>query len=247
LALLNQLSYFLPHTLFGETVRPAINFVLPVVMFDTSFGTPGPVLHDNGIGVGDLTFGPMFQFKPIMAGDRPVFSHRFEVDLIVPIGRYDPGKNLNQSSNYVSINPHWAATVLPLPGLEFTVRLHYIYNTTNDRPTNPPLGALVESVQAGQAVWLNFATSYEFVTGLHVGANGYYLKQLTADKYRLADGTQADADRLGEGKAQVLGIGPGALWEPGKGDKLFANVYFQTLVEARAGSTVFNLRWLHSF
>jgi hypothetical protein len=98
LALLNQLSYFLPHTLFGETVRPAINFVLPVVMFDTSFGTPGPVLHDNGIGVGDLTFGPMFQFKPIMAGDRPVFSHRFEVDLIVPIGRYDPGKTSTRAA-----------------------------------------------------------------------------------------------------------------------------------------------------
>jgi hypothetical protein len=119
----------------------------------------------------------------------------------------------------------------------------------NTRPTNPPSGVMVDTARAGQAVWLNFAASYEFIQTLHIGANGYYFKQLTADIYRLVDGRQHDASQFGEGEAQVLGIGPGALWDPSPrhDNQLFANVYFETLVESRAASTVANLRWLHTF
>jgi hypothetical protein len=253
-ALVNQLSYFLPDTLFDGAVRPGINFILPLVLFDTSFGAPGAVLTDNGLGFGDLTMGPVFQFRPIVVDGHPIFSHRLGLDLIVPIGRYDPSKNLNQSSNFVSFNPNWAATLILAKGLEVSVRLHYLYNMRNDRPTNPPIGPmgmplLVESAQAGQSVWLNFATSYEILQSLHIGANGYYLKQLTPDEYRLVDGTKTDGELVGEGKAQVLGIGPGVLWDPSPdhGDLVFANLYFQTLVQARASGISLTLRWLHTF
>jgi hypothetical protein len=258
-ALVNQLSYFLPETLFGDAVRPGINFILPLVLFDTSFATPGPVLTDNGFGLGDLTFGPVFQFTPIMVDGHPIFSHRLSLDVIVPIGSYDPFKNLNQGSNFASFNPNWAATMMFAKGLELSVRVHYLYNARNDRPTNPPVGPpgpmpvgpppvlMVESARAGQALWSNFAVSYEILSGFHLGANGYYFKQLTADKYRLVDGTEIDGDAVGEGKAQVLGIGPGLLWQAAEGDLLFANLYFETLVQARAVSTVVNLRWIHVF
>jgi hypothetical protein len=49
------------------------------------------------------------------------------------------------------------------------------------------------------------------------------------------------------GKASVLGIGPGAFWEAGDHDKLFANVYFQTAVHNRPESNVVNLHWIHGF
>jgi hypothetical protein len=248
-ALVNQLSYFLPQTLFDDAVRPGIDFILPLVLFDTSFGTMGPSLTATRIGFGDLTMGPMFQFTPIMVDGHPIFSHRLGLDVIVPVGRYDLGRNLNPSSNFVSLNPNWAATVVAAPGLEVSVRLHYLYNMKNARPTNPPPGVMVDTAQAGQAVWLNFAASYELIRSLHIGANGYYFKQLTADDYRLPDGTHRDAVELHEGKAQVLGIGPGALWDPSerRDNQLFANVYFETLVQARAAATVVNLRWLHTF
>lgn len=246
-ALVDQITYFLPETMFGGAVRPGIDFILPIVLFDTSFTIPGPVLTASGIGLGDLTFGPVFQFSPIIVDGHPVFSHRLGLDVIAPIGRYDPAKNINQSSNFVSLNPNWAATMVFAPGLELSVRLHYLFNARNDRPTNPPLGLMLESAQAGQAVWANFAASYEVVHSLHLGANGYYFRQLTADKYRLTDGSRTDGNQVGEGKAQVLGIGPGILWEPDPGDMLFANLYFELLVHARAASTVANLRWLHSF
>jgi hypothetical protein len=251
LVMLNQLSYYLPHTLFGDRARPAFNFILPIVGFMTSFDQPGPVLSDNGVGLGDLVLGPMLQFKPLISEGRPVFSHRFELDLIVPTGKYDPAKNLNQGTNYVSFNPHWAATVLPLPGLEFTTRLHWIYNFTNERPVNPPrgipMGTTVESARAGQSVWANFASSYEVVKGLHLGVNGYYLKQVTLDRFFLSDSTYYEGKKPAEGKQQVLGIGPGAFWEVTKQDKLFANYYYQMLVEARPKSHALTARWVHSF
>lgn len=127
------------------------------------------------------------------------------------------------------------------------MRLHWLYNMLNQRPVNPPMGVMVDTAQAGQTVWANFATSYEIVHGLHVGANGYYLKQLTADTYHLVDGSTTNGVAVGEGKQQVLAIGPGVLWDITEKDKLWANVYFQAAVQERIKSTAFNLRYLHSF
>lgn len=251
--LLNQLSYTLPSTMFGGRARPAFNFILPVVGYKTSFGTPGPVLKDNGTGLGDLTFGPMIQFLPIVSGGRPVFSHRFELDLIAPTGKYDPARNINQGAHYISINPYWAATVLPFPGFELTARVNWIYNFTNERPVNPPRGGMpptalpVESAQAGQTIWVNFATSYEVVKTLHLGAQGYYLKQLTRDRFNLTTGGHTNGAAQGEGLQQVLGIGPGLFWEAAKTEKLFANVTFPLLVKARWDHTTYQVRWIHSF
>jgi hypothetical protein len=256
----NQVSYYFATTWLGDTVRPALNFLLPLVGFDTSFGAGGPSLTNNGVGFGDLTMGPMLQFKPVMLGGRPFFAHRLEIDLVAPTGKYNPHKNINQGSNYVSFVPHWAATLLPLSRLELSVRIHYIYNLRNDRPTgapvdpaNPPARLNLDSAKAGQAFFFNFATSYEIIQSLHLGANGYFLTQLTNDRFSTFDGatnrkTTYDAkDLAGEGKAQVFAIGPGGFWEVTKTDKLFVNAYFQPVVKARTQATVFGVRWIHSF
>lgn len=268
----NQLSYFFAATWFGDAVRPALNFLLPAILFNTSFGAGGKALTDNGIGFSDLTLGPMFQFKPIMVGGRPLFAARFELDLVVPVGKYDPNKDINQGTNYVSIVPHLAMTLVPLPGLELSTRIHYIFNIRNDRPVgkpvvdtqvpdpnNPTLTITqkrpldLDSAQGGQAFFFNYATSYEIFKTFHIGANGYFLTQLTADKYtvfsdRATNATyETDGVALGEGKTQVLGIGPGVFWEPTKSDKLFANVYFQPIAKARTQNMSFGLRWVHGF
>ncbi len=261
----NQLVYVLPEKLFDDSAHLGINFILPIVAFSTSFApappTPGVQLKDNGVGLGDLTFGPLLQFRPVMAGGRPVFSTRVEFDLIAPIGSYDPEKDINQSSNFVSLNPYWAVTVLPLPHLELSVRFNYLYNFKNWRPalghrnysqTTAPdpglLGGAIRSAQAGQAGWANFAASYEFLAGLHVGVNGYYFQQFNLDLYEMQDGSSNPGTGFGDsGLASILAIGPGALWEIGTRDKLFANVYFQTSVHNLAQSTVFNLHWIHGF
>lgn len=266
--MLNQLSYTTPYTLFGGRARPGFNFILPLVGFRTHFGEGGPNPLHNRTGLADFQLGPVLQFLPVVVNGRPVFSQRFEFTVITPTGKYDPDKNFNQGTNFVSLNPYWAATVLPLPGFEVSWRLNYIYNFTNERPVGPPVrqpgGPFdVESSKGGQAIWLNFATSYEVVKTLHVGANGYYYQQITDDEYHLRRaatingmqvsangalaGTTIDGKAQGEGRQRVLGIGPGVFWETTKTDKLFANMYFQTLAKARPEGFALQARWIHSF
>jgi hypothetical protein len=263
-AFVNQLIYVLPEKLFNDSAHIGIDFILPVVAFNTSFAPPPPApgfqLKDNGFGLGDLTFGPLLQFRPIIADGRPVFSARAEFDVIAPIGSYDPEKDINQSSNFVSLNPYCAVTVLPLPHLELSVRFNYLYNFKNWRPalgrnyglsTAPDpglIGGVVRSAQAGQAGWANFAASFEFLSGLHAGVNGYYFQQFNLDLYEMQDGSSNAGTGFGDsGLASILAIGPGALWEFAAHDKLFANVYFQTAVHNLAHFTVFNLHWVHGF
>jgi hypothetical protein len=257
--LINQLAYTLPDDLFGGVAHVGMNFVLPAVAFDVSFAPPtreapqNGTLSDNGIGLGDLTFGPMLQFAPIEMGGRPFFSHRIEVDMVVPTGAYDPGIDINQSSNFVSIIPYWAGTVLPLPIWEISVRLHYLYNFKNLRPAlgryytndSPPT---VDSAQAGQAGWANFATSLEVLKGLRLGANGYYFHQFNLDKWEETDGTSHPGIRYHDnGLKKIFGVGPGVMWAPGQDDKLYANLYFQLHVVNGPHANVLNLRWVHGF
>lgn len=255
--LINQLAYTVPQGLFDDAAHAGMNFLVPVIMFDSSFAPappfPGVQLKDNGIGIGDLTLGPFLQFRPIEAGGRAVFSHRFEIDLIAPIGKYDPDIDINQSSNFVSIVPHWAATVLPLPGLELSARLHYLYNFANVRPALGRLYGLqvppaVKSAQAGQAGWVNFAASYEILEGFRLGANGYYFHQLNLDLWRMQDGSSNPGVQFADtGKARLFALGPGVMWAPADHDKLFANFYFQTMAYNQPQANVLNLRWVHGF
>lgn len=262
--MLNQLSYTTPYTVFGGRARPGFNFILPLVGFRTHFGEGGPNPLHNRTGLSDFQLGPVLQFLPIVVNGRPVFSQRFEFTVITPTGKYDPDKTFNQGTNFISLNPYWAATVLPLPGLELSWRLNYIYNFENERPVNTPRPFDVESSRGGQAIWLNFATSYEVIKTLHVGANGYYYQQITDDEFHLRRaqsvngmpvpspngplaGTTIDGKAQGEGRQRVLGIGPGVFWETTKTDKLFLNVYFQTMAKARPEGFALQARWIHSF
>jgi hypothetical protein len=207
------------------------------------------------------------QFRPVMAGARPVFSNRVEFDLIVPIGKYDPQKDINQGANFWSINPYWAATVLPLPHLELSARFNYLYNFKNHRPALGRLyglqvqpqntaGSGLANAQAGQAGWVNFTMAYELLhlfdvqsPHVYLGANGYYFQQFNLDKWEYFDGSSVSGKNIynDDGKARVLGIGPGTLIELSPHDRLYGNVYFQTLVRNRATATVFNLHWTHGF
>ena len=216
---LNQLAYTVPNDLFGGAAHVGINFILPIIAFNTSFAPgppyPGVRLTDNGIGIGDLTFGPFIQFAPVMAGNRPVFSARFEADMIAPIGKYDPGIDINQGTNFASFVPNLAMTVMPLPHLEISARLNYLYNFKNFRPAlgrlymneEPPA---VKSAQAGQAGWINFAASYEILSGFNIGVNGYYFHQFNLDLWEMLDGSSNPGIQYADlGKLRILAIGPG--------------------------------------
>lgn len=211
-----------------------LDLILPYASFDLKArGTP---LTSNS-GLGDLLVGPYLQWDPIMGKNGPVFMHRIELQTIVPTGDYDEKKAINPGANVVSLDPYWAATWFAAPHCTVSWRIHYLWNDKNDDPNVPD--PAVSDTQAGQAIHANFAADYELIANkLRVGLNGYYLKQITDSK---VNGSSVD------GKEQVLGLGPGAIWSFSQNDHIFANVYFETEAENRPEGSRFNIRYVHHF
>ena len=222
--------------LFGG--KWGIDVIIPLASIDVDPGRI-PVLSDSGAGLGDVLVGPYLQWDPIMGANGPIFMHRIELQTTFPTGKYKDDRVLNAGSNAYSINPYWAGTLFIMPRWKASVRLHYLWNSENDDP-NKTLFPFADDTQAGQAIHLNFSSGYEVLPKkLHVGLNGYYLKQITDAK---VDGNDVRGSR-----EQVLGIGPGAVWHFSQDDHLFLNVYFETQAENRPEGTRVNLRWTHHF
>lgn len=230
--ILNQLSYAMP-TSFGGW-RPGFMVILPVVALRSSFG-PGPSLQDGGTGAGDMTVEASLQSEPVLnAGGAPLFVQRFTAAAMLPTGRYNENVDINQGSGYASFNPYWAATLFPAPRWEVSWRLHYLYNFKNDKPASsaprPFNGAPVTTTQAGDAGWINFATSYAVTPDVSIGINGYYFQQLSDSR---ANGT-----RLADSRERVLGIGPGLMWRISPERALWVNAYTESMVRNRAASSL---------
>lgn len=210
-----------------------LDLILPYVMFDLD---NNPSVFGERSGFGDLLVGPYLQWDPIMGKNGPVLFNRVEFQCILPTGQYKEQDAINAGSNFFSFNPYWAATWLPAKKCEISWRLHYLWNDKNDKPWFA-LGA--DDTQAGQAIHLNFATSYEVIPQrLRLGVNGYYLKQITSSE---TDGVKQP------GKEQVLGLGPGLLYSFSRNDHLFINAYFETAAESRTEGQRYNIRWVHKF
>ncbi len=216
-----------------------LDFILPVIVTDLSYATPGPFPQDNGAGLGDIYVGPFLQWDPITLGcNGPVFMHRIELQAIFPTGKYSSDSEVNPGSNFFSFDPYWAATLFITPRWEFSTRVHYLWNSANNDPNRAYFGA--DDTRAGQAVHLNFASSYEILEKrLHAGLNGYYLKQTTD--------TQVDGNSVPGTKEQVLGIGPGFVFHWSQNTHFFVNVYFETAVENRSEGQRYNFRWVQHF
>lgn len=214
--------------LFGG--KWGLDLIVPVVSLDAA-----PHVPDNSAGIGDILVGPYLQW--IRMGDGgPICMHRIELQVLMPTGKYDNTKMLNPGSNFFSFNPYWAGTYFFTPKLTASWRLHYLWNAKNN---DPFVGAEASTTQAGQAVHANFAAAYELMPNrLRAGINGYYLRQVSDSK---ADGVSV------EGKEQVLGLGPGALYSFSQDTHLFANAYFETSAKYRPEGNRFVLRLVHHF
>lgn len=227
---LNQFIYQSDQELlFGG--KWGLDVIVPIVSFDAA-----AFLDDNGTGVGDILVGPYLQWDPIMGPNGPKFMHRVELQMIFPTGKYDDDKGLNPGSNFFSFNPYWAGTYFFTPRLTASCRLHYLWNAKNDDPYEP---SGLDDSQAGEAFHANFALAYELMPKkLRAGINGYYLRQISDSEW---DGDSVD------GREQVLGIGPGALYSFSQDDHLFLNAYWETNVKNRPDGERFQVRWVHHF
>jgi hypothetical protein len=247
LLILNQFAYTTPYTLFNGQGHVGFTVLIPYLFFNKSFDASSPIkLTDNGNGFGDTTWGVYLQMDPVFSGHRPVFSQRFEVDVIAPTGKYSSSKDINPGAHFWSFNPYWAMTWLPTPKLEVSARFNYLYNFSNNSPSGVP--SSINKAQAGQAGWVNFTTSYAVTHNVNVGINGYYFKQFTKDKFTYNNGTTTDGASFGDtGKSSLFAIGPGVFWKINKHNILMVNAYFQTMARNRARGEVLNVHWVHPF
>jgi hypothetical protein len=147
-------------------------------------------------GVGDLTIGGGLQWPPKKVGDG-VLGQRVLVDVTVPTGNYSDRQPINIGNHFVMVEPHYAVTY-ERKQFEVSARIHYLWNSVNDDPS-VELG--FRNTQAGQAVHLNFATSYEVYKHVRVGFNGYWLQQTT--DHRIDDIAVPNSEE------RVVGLGPG--------------------------------------
>jgi hypothetical protein len=178
----------------------------------------------NGIpsrvrGFADLTVGSGLQWAPKNIGGG-VFVQRAFLDVDVPTGKYSDTRPLNIGNHFVVVNPYYSATY-ERGKLEFSTRLHYLWNSTNN---DPFVGLGVKTTQAGQAFHMNYATSFELFKSVRIGFNGYWLQQLTDDK---VDGAGSPNSR-----ERTVGLGPG-IQLGGQGLWFRVNSYIETDVRNR--------------
>lgn len=192
-------------------------------------GPPGAVS-----GLGDLTVSPLvLQWKQKKIGST-LLNQRFVLDFDVPIGEYRRDLPTSLSSHAFTVNPYYAFTFFPTHRIETSWRTHYLYNGVNN---SPPVRANALSTQAGQAVHFNATIAYELPHGIWLGANGYFLKQITDPK---VNGVSVNAS-----PEQVGSIGPGLVWD--RGQYLFyVNGYHElgALNRPEGNKLVLRVQWI---
>ena len=191
-------------------------------------GAPGAVG-----GFGDLTVSPLvLQWKQKKIGST-LLNRRFVLDFDVPVGEYRQNLPTNLSSHAFTVHPYYAFTFFPTHRIETSWRTHYLYNGVNN---SPPAQTNARSTQAGQAVHFNATVAYALPHGIWLGANAYFLKQITAPKVNGAV--------LNASPEQIGSIGLGLVWDRGQ-YVFYANGYHELRrVLLQAGRNESGLRLL---
>jgi hypothetical protein len=172
--------------LAGEVLQPLVDL-------DVQFanGTSSRIR-----GLADLTVGTGLQWAPKKIGDG-VFVHRVVFDVGLPTGKYSDRRSVNIGNHFVVVNPYYALTY-ERKKVEFSTRLHYLWNSAiND----PFVGFGIRNMQPGQAFHVNYAISCELWKNVRLGFNGYWLQQLTDH--------EINGVAVPNSKERTVGLGPG--------------------------------------
>lgn len=179
-------------------------------------------------GFGDLLVGSGIQWAPIKIRSG-VLAQRVIADIGVPTGKYSDARAVNIGNHFVVVNPYYAVTYEDKK-VEFSTRLHYLWNSTN---SDPFVGQGIRNMQPGQAFHANYAASVEVFKDVRFGLNGYWLQQLTD---HVIDGIS-----VANSKERTIGLGPGIqLGGPATWFRL--NSYLETDVRNRPSGIMVTFR-----
>jgi hypothetical protein len=172
-------------------------------------------------GLADFTGAAGLQWATVQVGNG-LFGQRLMFPVSVPTGKYSDEQPVNLGNHCVSFNPYYAFTY-EHGKVEFSARIHYLWNSVNH---DPYVEFGVNNVQAGQAFHMNYAVSYEVVKNVRVGFNGYWLQQLTDHKI---NGVNVPGSL-----ERTVGLGGGIRIFAGHNTWFFLHGYSETDVRNRA-------------
>lgn len=226
---------------------PGFDIQLPILL---DLKVTNENFTETETSVGGLFVGFFLQYPKMMLFNKMPIWQRLEFLVKFPTGHYNDDHYVNADNNAFVINPYYAFTVFLTKKIEFSARLFYKWTSKNNDPYDIPSPewdpksgtppTFADSIQEGQAFWVNYATSYGITDNFRLGINGYYLEQLTNHKI--------DGHDIPHSKERVFAIGPGAMYiSKKKKDLVWLNFYDEVVTKNRSDGIAINLRWLHVF
>jgi hypothetical protein len=187
-------------------------------------------IESSGGGIGNFGCGVYTQWPCIERKGRPLFIHRLEVDLVVPLGKNKlPEKQINPNDSFVSIGLNWAATLYFSWKWSTSWALHYVWSAHNEKI----------DFKAGDAIYCNYSLAYQVHPKVYLGAVGYALQQL--------HNNQELGLSVAGSKERVFGIGPGFGTFITKDMVFFTYLYLEAGARNRTQGTNFIMRLIMHF
>jgi hypothetical protein len=176
---------------FGFTV------LLPIAKITASnLSGKGPSINPGVLG--DIITGPFIQWF-----DKRLFNmkidHRFEFDVISPIGSYNEKYNINPSSHLFSLTPNYIFTIYPTERFSLSMRHIFNYNFKQIGKVSRP----------GMSYNFNYSLEYLLTKSLNIEIAGYYLTQLEQDSYMGSADYFQNLYQLADTRERVFAYGPG--------------------------------------
>lgn len=240
--LINQFVYQSDYSVAGAKLGGML--LLPTVLSASlDDGVHGAILGKTGTGMGDPVLGAFLQWNPIMGERGPIFSHRVELDVTLPVGEYDRTLGVNPGAHHTSVEAYWSGTWWASPKWTLSSRVFYLWNGKNSDPLPTRFAQYgigeAHHFQPGQAMHANFAADYALTPQWRVGLAGYWLQQLTE--------TKVNGESLSGSKERVVAFGPGVMYSFSAKDHLVLNHYTETAARNRPEGQRLTLRYIHAF
>lgn len=199
-----RLIWVSPFTVLGASW--AVHAFFPFYSADVRSSSAIPPLNidSRDKGLGDIIFSPLvfgWHFGPNLHAVAAL-------DVFAPTGDYDKYRLATQllSKNHWTFEPVLATTYF-WKGWDFSAKLMYDFNTSNDEYLHP--SGTVGKLDPGQEFHFDYAVDYTTGFGLSAGLVGYNYWQTTEDEFNGV--TVADS------KSRVGGIGFGIKYWPKRG------------------------------
>ncbi|SPA03036.1 Phenol metabolism protein [Cupriavidus taiwanensis] len=211
--------------------------IVPLVYQSMNFPQIGG--RRNATGLGDITI------DPIVLGWHGANWHvTTGLDIYVPTGRYDRNDpRASIGANYWSFEPVAAFTWLGQSGWEVSAKFMYNIKGKN---TDANFGGMAGSYRSGQELHVDYALG-KHIGPWTVGLSGYYLKQVTDDKFNGTVVPEVPGVWSRGRRGEVFAVGPSVSYTNAKGTSFVAQWQHEAYARNRFGGDKFWFKVVTAF